>query len=228
GAGKSTLLALVARFFDPDAGAVLIDGHDLRQVTVRSVRDQTAIALQEHVLFAATVRDNLLYGRAGASDAEVRASAAVACVDEFVATLPEGYDPRLGERGAKLPTGQRQRIGIARAVLKDAPIVLLDEPTASLDAATERRVLDNLQAWSAGRCVFLVTHRLSTARCAHRIVVLEEGRLVEEGRPADLLARHGGRYRAFVEAQRTVVAASHGPPPDGSRVRPGLTSRSRS
>src|SRR5262249_22727296 len=161
---KSTLLALVARFFDPDAGAVLIDGHDLRQVTVRSVRDQTAIALQEHVLFAATVRDNLLYGRAGASDAEVRASAAVACVDEFVATLPEGYDTMLGERGTKLSTGQRQRIGIARAVLKDAPIVLLDEPTASLDAATERRVLDNLQAWSAGRCVFLVTHRLSAAR----------------------------------------------------------------
>src|SRR5262249_60171852 len=107
GAGKSTLLALVARFFDPDAGAVLIDGHDLRRVTVRSVRDQTAIALQEHVLFAATVRDNLLYGRAGASDAEVRAAAAVACVDEFVATLPEGYDTMLGERGAKLSTGHR-------------------------------------------------------------------------------------------------------------------------
>jgi len=219
GAGKSTLLALVARFFDPDAGAVLIDGHDLRLATVRSVRDQTAIALQEHVLFAATVRDNLLYGRAGASDAEVRAAATVACVDEFVATLPEGYDTMLGERGAKLSTGQRQRIGIARAVLKDAPIVLLDEPTASLDAATERRVLDNLQAWSAGRCVFLVTHRLSTARRADRIVVLEEGRLVEEGRPADLLARHGGRYRAFVEAQRTGLAgASQGPAPDGSGV----------
>jgi ABC-type multidrug transport system fused ATPase/permease subunit len=219
GAGKSTLLALVARFFDPDAGAVLIDGHDLRQVTVRSVRDQAAIALQEHVLFAASLRDNLLYGRPGASDAEVRAAAAVACVDEFVATLPEGYDTMLGERGAKLSTGQRQRIGIARAVLKDAPIVLLDEPTASLDAATERRVLDNLQAWSAGRCVFLVTHRLSTARRADRIVVLEEGRLVEEGRPADLLARHGGRYRALVEAQRTGLPdASHGPAPDGSRV----------
>src|SRR5262249_12874411 len=124
-----------------------------------------------------------------------------------------------GERGTKLSTGKRRRTGIARAVLKDAPIVLLDEPTASLDAATERRLLDNPQAWSAGRCVFLVTHRLSTARRADRIVVLEEGRLVEDGRPADLLARQGGRDRAFGEAQRTVVPdASHGPPPDGSGV----------
>jgi ABC-type multidrug transport system fused ATPase/permease subunit len=219
GAGKSTLLALVARFFDPDAGAVLIDGHDLRQVTVRSVRDQAAIALQEHVLFAASVRDNLLYGRPGASDAALRAAGAVACVDEFVATLPHGYDTLLGERGAKLSTGQRQRIGLARAVLKDAPILLLDEPTASLDAETERRVLDNLHAWSAGRCVFLVTHRLSTARRADRIVFLEEGRIVEVGRHEELVARRGGRYRAFVDAQRmSLVHERHavGPEGDGS------------
>jgi ABC-type multidrug transport system fused ATPase/permease subunit len=206
GAGKSTLLALVARLFDPDAGVVLVDGHDLRQATVRSVRDQTAIALQEHVLFATTVRENLLYGRPGASDPDLRAAAAVACADEFVRALPRGYDTLLGERGAKLSTGQRQRIGIARAVLKGAPILLLDEPTASLDAETELRVLDNLRVWSMGRCVFLVTHRLSAARRADRVVFLEQGRVVEEGRHEELLARPTGRYRAFVEAQRAPLA----------------------
>ncbi len=209
GAGKSTLLALIARFFDPDAGAVLVDGHDLRHATVRSVRDQTAIALQEHVLFAATVRENLLYGRPGASDADLRVAAAVACVDEFVRALPRGYDTLLGERGAKLSTGQRQRIGIARAVLKGAPILLLDEPTASLDAETELRVLDNLRTWSTGRCVVLVTHRLSAVRRADRVVVLEQGRIVEEGAPEELLARPAGRYRTFVDAQRAPLA--HGP-----------------
>jgi ABC-type multidrug transport system fused ATPase/permease subunit len=210
GAGKSTLLALVARFFDPDAGVVLVDGHDLRQATVRSVRDQTAIALQEHVLFAATVRENLLYGRPGASDPDLRAAAAVACADEFVRALPRGYDTLLGERGAKLSTGQRQQIGIARAVLKGAPILLLDEPTASLDAETELRVLDNLRAWSMGRCVFLVTHRLSAARRADRVVFLEQGRVVEEGRHEELLARPAGRYRAFVDAQRAPLADDRG------------------
>ncbi len=210
GAGKSTLLALIARFFDPDAGVVSIDDHDVRQVTVRSVRDQTAIALQEHVLFAATLRDNLRYGRPGASDDALEAAAVVACVDDFAPTLPHGYDTLLGERGAKLSTGQRQRIGVARAVLKDAPILLLDEPTASLDAETERRLLDNLRAWSAGRCVLLVTHRLSAARRADRIVFLEGGRVVEDGRPADLLARPGGRYRAFVGAQPASPSAEPG------------------
>jgi ABC-type multidrug transport system fused ATPase/permease subunit len=207
GAGKSTLLALIARFFDPDTGAVCIDGHDLRGVTVRSVREQIAVALQEHVLFAATLRENLLYGRPGASDDALRAAAAVACVDEFASALPRGYDTLLGERGAKLSTGQRQRIGLARAVLKDAAILLLDEPTASLDAETERRVLDNLRAWSAGRCVLLVTHRLAAARRADRIVFLERGRIVEDGRPAELLPRPEGRYRAFVDAHRAQAGA---------------------
>jgi ATP-binding cassette subfamily B protein len=210
GAGKSTLLALVARLFDPDAGAVLVDGRDLRSATVRSVRDQTAIVLQEHVLFAATVRDNLLYGRPGASDAAVRAAAGIACADEFVRALPHGYDTLLGERGAKLSTGQRQRLGIARAVLKDAPILLLDEPTASLDAETELRLLNHLRAWGARRCVFLVTHRLSAVRRADRIVFLEHGRIVEEGRHDDLLARPAGRYRAFVDAHRTPLGCAPG------------------
>jgi ABC-type multidrug transport system fused ATPase/permease subunit len=202
GAGKSTLLGLVARFFDPDQGQVLVDGHDVRRVTVRSLRAQTAIALQEHVLFAATVRENILYGRPGASDAEVRAAARLACADEFIGDLPRGYDTALGERGTKLSTGQRQRLGIARALLKDAPILLLDEPTASLDAETELRLLDNLRTWRAGRCVLLVTHRLSAVALADRAVFLDRGRVVEEGRHSHLLAKADGRFRAFVEAQR--------------------------
>jgi ABC-type multidrug transport system fused ATPase/permease subunit len=212
GAGKSTILGLVARFFDPDAGAVLVDGHDLRRSTVRSTRQQVAIALQEHVLFAASVRENLLYGRPGASDADIRTAAALACADEFIVALPDGYDTLIGERGAKLSTGQRQRIGIARALLKDAPILLLDEPTAALDPETELRLVDNLRAWSTGRCVILVTHRLSAVRRADRVVFLERGRVLEAGRHEDLLARSGGRYRAFVDAQQALLLAASGSP----------------
>lgn len=215
GAGKSTLLALVPRLFDPDAGAVLVDGRDVREATVRSVRAQTAIVLQEHVLFGATVRENLLYGRPDASEAELRAAAELACADEFIGRLPAGYETLLGERGTKLSTGQRQRLGITRALLRNAPILLLDEPTASLDAPTELRVLRQLRTWAHDRCVLLVTHRISTIRHADRVVFLEGGRIVEHGTHEQLLALPGGRYRAFVEAHRSPAGAPPDPPTAG-------------
>jgi ATP-binding cassette subfamily B protein len=130
----------------------------------------------------------------------VRAAARVACADEFIASLPDGYDTRLGERGARLSTGQRQRLTLARALLRDPRMLLLDEPTASLDAETEQRLVRNLAQWGRGRCIFLVTHRLSTVRLADRIVFLDHGKVVETGTPEELLARPGGAYRALVEA----------------------------
>jgi ABC-type multidrug transport system fused ATPase/permease subunit len=192
GAGKSTLLALALRLFDPDRGAVEIDGIDLRSLRLSSLRAHVAIALQENLLFGTTIRENIRYAVPEASDAAVRAAARAACADEFIEKLPLGYDTPLGERGTKLSTGQRQRLSIARAVLKDAPVLLLDEPTASLDAETEARVLRNLAAWGRGRAILLVTHRLSTLRYADRVVVLERGHVVEAGTPDELRERADG------------------------------------
>jgi ATP-binding cassette subfamily B protein len=211
GSGKSTLVALLLRLFDPEAGAIEIDGVDLRRFRVASVRSKIAIALQENLLFGATIRENIRYAVPLASDAEVRAAARVACAEEFIEKLPEAYDSELGERGTKLSTGQRQRLSIARAVLKDAPILILDEPTASLDAETELRVLGRLAEWGRGRVIFLVTHRLSTIRRADRVAVLREGRVVEFGSHQELMRIPGGAYRALVETEelggRTARAA---------------------
>ena len=201
GAGKSTLLALALRLFDPDHGVVEVDGRDLRRVRVADLRERVAIALQENLLFGTTIRENIRYAVPDASDEAVRAAARVACADEFIEKLPLGYDTPLGERGTKLSTGQRQRLSLARAVLKDAPVLLLDEPTASLDADTEARVLRNLAAWGRGRAILIVTHRLSTVRHADRIAVLDHGHLVEQGSHEELLARPGGAYRRLVEAE---------------------------
>jgi ABC-type multidrug transport system fused ATPase/permease subunit len=201
GSGKSTLVSLLLRLFDPDEGRIELDGVDLRRIRLASLRASVAIALQENLLFGTTVRENIRYAVPGASDEAVRAAARVAGADAFVERLPEGYDTLLGERGTKLSTGQRQRLSIARAVLKDAPILVLDEPTASLDAETELAVMRNLATWGAGRAIFLITHRLSTIRRADRIVVLEAGRIVEQGSHAELLAREGGVYRRLVEAE---------------------------
>ncbi len=202
GSGKSSLMALLLRLYDPDSGSIEFDGVDLRRLRVADLRGAIAIALQENVLFAASVRENIRYAVPDADDAAVREAARVACADEFITALPQGYDSMLGERGAKLSTGQRQRITIARAILKNSAILVLDEPTASLDAETEHRLVRNLAAWGAGRCVFLITHRLSTIRMADQIVYLDAGRIVESGQHDALMARSDGAYRALVETER--------------------------
>lgn len=204
GSGKSTLMALLLRLFDPDRGSVRIDGHDLRTLRLGSLRSQVAIALQENLLFGTTVRENIRYAVPDAPDEEVRLAARVACAEEFIDALPRGFDTLLGERGAKLSTGQRQRLSIARAVLKNAPILILDEPTASLDAETELRLLDRLAEWGEGRVIFLITHRLSTIRKADQVVVLDKGRVRECGRHDELMRQPGGFYRSLVESEAEI------------------------
>ena len=208
GSGKTTLMALLVRLFDPQRGGIEIDGLDLRRYRVASLRSRVAVALQENLLFGTTIRENIRYAVPDASDERVREAARVACADEFIEQLPDGYDTLLGERGTKLSTGQRQRLSIARAVLKDPPILVLDEPTASLDAGTELRVLRNLSLWGEGRLIFLITHRLSTIRRADRILVLRDGRMIEAGTHDELLARPGGLYRALVEVDSESPASS--------------------
>ena len=207
GSGKSTLMALLTRLFDPDAGSIAIDGVDLRRIDVESLRRNVAIALQENVLFALSVRDNLRYAAPDATDDQIRQAAYVSCVDDYVASLPDGLDTVLGDRGGKLSTGQRQRLSIARAIAKGAKILILDEPTAALDAATEHRVLERLDNWARGtdgqrrRAIFLITHRISTIRQAHRILYLERGRIEEQGSHDELMRIPNGRYRRFVETE---------------------------
>ncbi|HIK86803.1 MAG TPA: ABC transporter ATP-binding protein [Myxococcales bacterium] len=201
GSGKSTLVALLLRLFDPDSGSIEIDGHDLRDLTVTSLRSRVSIALQENVLFAQTVRENIRYAVPEASDEAVVEAARVACAGDFISDLPEGYDTLLGERGAKLSSGQRQRLSIARAVLKSADILVLDEPTASLDAETELALLNNLAVWGRERIILQVTHRLATIQKADQIVVIEAGRVVESGSHADLM-EGDGVYRRLVLAEK--------------------------
>src|SRR5436190_5032182 len=191
GAGKSTLLSLVPRFYDPTAGHVTLDGRDIRDVTKKSLRRQIAIVLQDTLLFSTTVRENIAYGRPDATDDDIRDAARRAQADEFIERLPSGYDSPVGERGGHLSVGQRQRIGIARAFLKNAPILLLDEPTSALDPTTEAAIMDTIKELMHGRTTLIVTHRLATIHGVDRIVVLENGRLVEQGTGPDLLAKHG-------------------------------------
>jgi ATP-binding cassette subfamily B protein/subfamily B ATP-binding cassette protein MsbA len=193
GAGKTTLAGLVARFFDPWQGRVLLDGRDARALRLAGLRGQVAVVLQEPFLFPISVAENIAYGRPGAGRAEVEAAARAANAHDFILRLPGGYDAVVGERGATLSGGERQRLAIARALLKDAPVLLLDEPTSSLDAETEGSLLEALRTLMKGRTTLLIAHRLSTIRHAHRIVVVNEGQIAEEGTHDELLAR-GGLY----------------------------------
>lgn len=191
GAGKSTLVSLVPRFFDPWTGRVTIDGHDVREVALRSVREQVALVLQEPFLFPLTIADNIAYGRPEATRAEIEAAARAANAHAFIERLPDGYDTLVGERGATLSGGERQRLSIARALIKDAPILILDEPTSALDAETEQLLLEALERLIAGRTTLIIAHRMSTIRRADRILVLRDGVIVETGSHAELLAADG-------------------------------------
>ena len=205
GSGKSTLMGLLLRLYDPTAGTISIDGRPLTAYEVESVRMQSAIALQENVLFALSVRDNIRYAAPNATDAQVDEAVRIACMEDYVRDLPEGLDTVLGDRGGKLSTGQRQRLSIARAVVRDTPILILDEPTAALDAATEHAVMTNLVEWGQGRAIFLITHRISTIRRADNILYLDQGRIIESGDHAALMARDDGRYRSFVTTEESEI-----------------------
>ena len=197
GAGKSTLLSLVPRFYDPTAGRVTCDGRDLRQITKRSLRSQIAIVLQDTLLFSTTVRENISYGRSDATEEEIQEAARRAQADEFIRGMPDGYDSPVGERGGHLSAGQRQRIGIARAFLKNAPILLLDEPTSALDPETEAAIMETIKELMRGRTTLIVTHRLATVHNVDRIVVLENGRIVEQGSGPELVRRNGLYARLY-------------------------------
>jgi ATP-binding cassette subfamily B protein/subfamily B ATP-binding cassette protein MsbA len=191
GAGKTTAIGLIPRFYDVQSGAILIGGYDVREVRLDWLRNQIALVLQDVFLFHGSVRENLLFGRPDATDAELRAAARSAHAEEFIRNLPDGYDTLVGERGVRLSGGQKQRLSIARALLKDAPILILDEPTSSVDVETEALIQDALDRLSVGRTTIVIAHRLSTIRSADRIAVLSEGRIAEIGNHAELLRLDG-------------------------------------
>jgi ABC-type multidrug transport system fused ATPase/permease subunit len=200
GGGKSTIVSLIPRFYDPTAGTVKIDGVDIRQYKLQAMRNQIGYVLQETVLFRGTIRDNIAYGRAGATQDEILEAAKLANADEFIARMPHGYDTLVGDRGETLSGGQRQRIGIARAIIRNNPILILDEPTAALDTESERAVIEALDRLMRGRTVITIAHRLSTIRNCDKILVLKDGVVAEEGTHDELLAL-GGVYADLYRAQ---------------------------
>jgi subfamily B ATP-binding cassette protein MsbA len=200
GSGKSTLVHLIPRFFDATQGRLLIDGYDVRDVTLASLREQVGIVTQETVLFNDTVRNNIAYGQPHVALKDVEAAARAALAHDFIQALPAGYDEVIGERGVRLSGGERQRIAIARAILKNAPILILDEATSALDSESEALVQSALHNLMSGRTVFVIAHRLSTVRRADRIVVIENGAIADIGAHEDLMTKLG-TYRRLYELQ---------------------------
>ncbi|MBN9743374.1 hypothetical protein DMP23_20085 [Amycolatopsis sp. A1MSW2902] len=205
GAGKSTLLGLLMRYFDVDAGSVRVDDRDIREFPLVDLRALIGVVSQDTYLFHGTIRENLLLAKPDATDEEIDRAVAAAQVSDFIARLPRGFDSVVGDRGLKLSGGERQRIAIARALLKDAPVLVLDEPTSSIDAANEAEITQTLTELTRGRTTVVIAHRLSTVRDADRIVVMDSGRVVEFGSHPDLLARRG-LYAEFVATQTGVPA----------------------
>jgi ATP-binding cassette subfamily B protein len=203
GAGKSTLVSLLPRFYDPYQGRILLDGHDVRTLRLKSLRDQISVVLQEPLLFSGCIRDNIRYGRLDATMDEVIEAALQANAHDFIMELPDQYDTQIGERGAQLSGGERQRISVARAFLRDAPILILDEPTSAIDSRTEAVILDALARLMAGRTTFMIAHRLSTVRDAQHILVMHHGEIVERGTHVELLER-AGVYRQLYDIQTGV------------------------
>jgi len=199
GAGKSTMMGLLPRFFDPSGGAVLIDGIDLREYRLNSLRHQIAMVLQPPLVFPMSIRDNIAYGRPDASDAEIADAARLARIHDLIESLPQGYDTVLGDN-ATLSEGEKQRLTIARAMLRNAPILILDEPTSALDVETETMVMEGIGRLSAGRTTFIIAHRLSTVRTADLILVLRHGHIVERGSFAALM-REGGVFAELYNTQ---------------------------
>ena len=213
GGGKSTVLNLILRFYEISGGVITIDGQDIASVSRRSLRSQVSYVSQDVFLFRATIRENIAFGRPGASDADIVAAAKAAQAHDFISAFPNGYDTFVGERGAGLSGGERQRVAIARALIKDAPIILLDEATASLDSESEHYVQKAIAELCKGRTTLVIAHRLSTIMHADKILVIEAGEVVDFGRHDELL-RKGGRYALFYRLQlqhqetREPVAAS--------------------
>ena len=200
GAGKSTIANLIPRFYEPDSGVITVDGHDIRSVTLASLRGQIGLVPQETMLFSTTIRENIRYGRLDATDAEIEEAARAANAHDFITQLEHGYDTQIGERGVSISGGQRQRIAIARAILKDPRILILDEATSALDTESEKIVQAALDNLMVGRTSFVIAHRLSTVFHADRIYVIDAGRIVEQGTHEELLA-NGGLYQHLYDIQ---------------------------